>query len=87
MREEILSSLGDPEQLEKLYRLNKKSFGKAIAGIPDDNDSDLVRFWKIRLGHEKEVKRARFSRPDLTIVILLSIFTGLLVKIPAFFRK
>ena len=85
MKEEILRSTDDPEQLEKLYRLNKKSFSNAIAGIPGDNDSDLIRFWKIRLGHEKEIKRARFSRPDLTVVILLSIFTGLLVKIPAFF--
>ncbi len=87
IKEEILSNIDDPEQLEKLYRHDKQNFIKAIAGITDDHDSDLIRFWKIRLGHEKEIKRALLSKTDLTIVILLSIFSGLMVKIPDFFSQ
>ena len=87
IKEEILSNSDNPEQLEKLYRHEKQNFINTIAGIHDDNDSDLIRFWKIRLGHEIEIKRTRFSKPDLMIVILLSIFTGLMIRIPAFFQQ
>lgn len=87
MKEVILSNLDKPEQLEKLYRDNKQAFRSSLAGIPDDYDSDLVRFWKIRLDHEPEIRSNRFSKPDLLIAILLSLFTGLLVKLPDLFPQ
>jgi hypothetical protein len=82
MKEEILTNLENPEQLENLYRFKKYNFNRAIAAIPDDYKSDLLRFWKIRLSPGTVIEPIEFSKPDLTVLILLSLFTGLLVKIP-----
>jgi hypothetical protein len=78
LRDKILTNIDNPEQLEKLYRLNKQNFSKEIAGMPADNPSDLIRFWKIRLDIENENKRAFSSKTDISIVVLLAVFTGLL---------
>jgi hypothetical protein len=87
LRDKILTNIDNPEQLEKLYRLNKQNFSKEIAGMPADNPSDLIRFWKIRLDIENENKRAFSSKTDISIVVLLAVFTGLLVKIPSLFPQ
>jgi len=82
MKQQIIDNLNNPDNLEKLYRDNKQDFSKAFTEVSNEYDSDLVRFWRIRLAPEKEPVFNGFLRMDLLVVILLSLLTGLLVKLP-----
>jgi len=87
MQKRIIENINNPENLEKLYQENKQDFFKSFGEISDDYNSDLVRFWKIRLASESEIKTTGFLKLDLLIVIILSLVTGFLVKLPAFFTQ
>ncbi|MDT8393593.1 MAG: hypothetical protein RQ761_07090 [Bacteroidales bacterium] len=87
MKDKILENLDHPENLEKLYRANKQDFSKSLADISEEHDSDLIRYWKIRLAPDARLKSKRFSKQDLLIVILLSLITGIVAKFPAFFSQ
>lgn len=87
MKKNIIENINNPENLEKLYQENKQDFRKSFANISDDYNTDLVRFWKVRLASETEIKSKGFSKSDLLIVILLSLVTGLLVKLPELFSQ
>ncbi|MGD0341743.1 MAG: hypothetical protein ABSA76_08565 [Bacteroidales bacterium] len=85
MKERIIENINNPEALEKLYRDNKQDFIKSFADISNNYDSDLIRFWKIRLTSETQMYSQGFIKLDLIIVVVLSLITGLLVKLPAIF--
>ena len=52
MNKEIKENIDNPEQLEKLYRTNEKSFKKAFFEIyPEIADFKMSRFWNARLGY------------------------------------
>lgn len=87
MKQQIIDSIHNPENLEKLYRDNKQEFSKSFVGISEDYDSDLVKFWKIRLAPEKDPVFKGFLKRDLLVVILISLLTGLLVKLPEIFGQ
>lgn len=87
MKQQIIENITNPENLEKLYRDNKQNFSKSFPEISDDYNSDLVKFWKIRLAAETEPVVPRFLKFDLLIVIILSLVTGLLVKLPEIFSQ
>lgn len=87
MKDKILENSDHPENLENLYRANKQDFSKSLADISDEHDSDLIRYWKIRLAPDAEIKSKRFSKQDLLIVIFLSLITGILAKFPALFAQ
>jgi len=80
MKKQILQSINDPEALEMLFRKDKSGFTldfpEASAGI----DSDLVRFWQIRLKKETIGQNHQLPKTDLWIVAILSIVVALLVK-------
>jgi len=84
MKQNITDHLDDPEGLERLYRENKREFAREFPGIAGDTDSELVRFWKIRLVFARDAARP-FSIPDLLAVLSISLLTALLVKLPAIF--
>jgi hypothetical protein len=87
MKQQIIENISNPENLEKLYRDNKQDFSKSFADISDDYNSDLVKFWKLRLTPEKEPVFKGFLKLDLLVVILLSVVTGILVKLPKIFSQ
>lgn len=87
MKHRIIENINNPDNLEKLYRENKQDFSKSFVEISDDYNSDLVRFWKIRLTPETETEFKGFLKLDLLVVIILSLVTGLLVKLPVIFSQ
>jgi len=87
MKQRIIENINNPNNLEKIYRENKLEFSKSFAEISGDYDSDLVSFWMIRLAHETEIEFKGFSKLDLLVVIILSLVTGLLVKLPEIFSQ
>lgn len=87
MKQRIIENINSPVDLEKLYRENPLDFSRAFNQIPDDYDSDLVRFWKIRLAQGKENENKGFLKIDLFVLIGLSLITALLIKIPVIFPQ
>ncbi|MCX6226652.1 MAG: DUF4153 domain-containing protein [Bacteroidia bacterium] len=85
MKQRIIESINDPDNLEKLFRQDKRDFEKCFSEISDNYDTSLVRFWKIRLATEMPKEILGFQRQDLFAVIVLSLFTAILVKIPWIF--
>ena len=85
MRQQILSGLNDPAQLEHLYRENKSSFkDQFFALYPEISDNPHAAFWKERLSYSgKEINWG--SGKELIIVILAALIAGLIAKLPAFF--
>ena len=82
MKQRIIENINSPGDLEKLYRENSPDFSRAFNEISDDYDSDLVRFWKIRLAPGKDAEFKGFLKMDLFVLIGLSLFAALLIKIP-----
>lgn len=86
LKDEILSNLSNPLQLEKLYRSDKSGFRKAFNTLyPDMESSDISGFWHARLNFSRE-EISWGSRKELIFVILGCIVAGLLAKIPDIFR-
>ena len=84
MKQKINDNINDPEALERLYRENRRDFAREFPGIAGDSDSDLLRFWKIRLAYEPGTA-GTFSFSELTRVIVISLLTAILVKLPVIF--
>ena len=87
MKQQIIENINNPDDLEKLYRANKQDFSRSFAEVSDDYNSDLVKFWKIRLAPETETGYKGFLKSDLVVVIVLSLITGSLVKLPLMFSQ
>lgn len=85
MKQRILDNSSNPIELEKLYRENKSEFTKSLFELPADTDSELLEFWKIRLTPETESKS--FDMTDLLLVMIFSLISGLLVKLPELFSQ
>lgn len=85
MKNEILTHLNDPGQLEKLYRTNKAPFKREFSTLyPELKGNAIAEFWNERLNYETEDFN-RGSGKDLLFVILVSLIAGLIAKLPALF--
>ena len=84
MKQQIIENINNPDKLEELYRDNKQQFSNSFNEISGNYNTDLVRFWKIRLSPEYQ---AGFLKTDILVVLILSLFTGLMVKLPGIFDQ
>ncbi|MEO6732377.1 MAG: hypothetical protein ABIN01_14260 [Ferruginibacter sp.] len=83
MKDEILSNLDNPGQLEKLYRADKQTFKRAFKALyPELEDKTLIRFWHERLNFATEEITWGTSK-DLLLVIIASLLAGIIAKLPA----
>lgn len=86
MKDQILLNLDNPGQLEKLYRTDKPTFKRAFKALyPELQGNVLANFWNERLNFVSE-EISWGSRKELTFVILASLISGLIAKIPAIFH-
>jgi hypothetical protein len=84
MKNEILSHLNNPRQLEKLYRSNKVHFKREFSALyPQLKGNSLADFWNERLNYESE-EISWGSRRELLLVIIASLLAGVIAKLPAF---
>lgn len=85
MKEQILTGLNDPAQLEHLYRSNKGAFRREFEEIyPQIKDRSLAKFWKERLSYSGEEINWGAGR-ELPIILIAALIAGLIAKLPAFF--
>ncbi|MDO3642800.1 hypothetical protein [Mucilaginibacter sp. L3T2-6] len=86
MKDEILHQLNDPGQLEKLYRTNKGQFKRAFATLyPEIKGNAIADCWHERLNYENEEINWGTAN-ELVLVIMASLFAGLIAKLPAIFH-
>jgi hypothetical protein len=88
MKEKIKESINNPEKLERLYHDDKTSFESSFDEVYSEvGESDLGRFWKIRLDYDKlPEKIKKFNLTDIFILISVCLITGFLIKIPDIFN-
>ena len=84
LKEQIIENINNGEILEQLYRQNKKEFTKEFLSIADNYDTELVKFWKIRL-EKHNTNQKETDNKDILFIIFISIITFLLVKLQSFF--
>ncbi|WP_421826755.1 hypothetical protein [Larkinella sp.] len=84
MKDEILSNLDNPGQLERLYRADKPTFKRAFKALyPDLKDNALLTFWNERINFAQE-DISWGSRKDLIVVLIASLVAGSIAKLPVF---
>ena len=86
MKDEILTHLNDPRQLEKLYRTNKVPFKREFSTLyPELKGNTLADFWNERLTYESDDLFWGTTK-DITFIIIASFLAGTIAKLPAFFN-
>jgi hypothetical protein len=84
MKDEILTHLNEPRQLEKLYRTNKVPFKREFSTLyPELKGNPLADFWNERLNYESDEINWGTGR-QLLFVIIASLVAGFIAKLPAF---
>ncbi len=84
MKDEILTHLNDPRQLEKMYRTNKVQFKREFSKLyPELKGNTLADFWHERLNYESDEINWGTGR-ELLFVIIASLVAGVIAKLPAF---
>ena len=82
MKDSILAHIDNPAQLEKLYRENNAEFKKQFNVIyPNYKDKLGLQVWNERLNYESE-KLALGGKNEISAVIILILFGGLIANIP-----
>jgi uncharacterized membrane protein YozB (DUF420 family) len=83
MKDEILSNLNNPGQLERLYRADKPTFKRTFKALyPELKDNALLTFWNERINFANE-DISWGSRKDLIFVVIASLVAGIIAKLPA----
>lgn len=86
MKNQIINSLNDPRQLEKMYRTNKGLFKREFNLLyPELKGNASADFWHERLNYENEDINWG-TRSDLVFVLAASIIAALAAKFPAIFN-
>lgn len=82
MKDEILTHLNDPRQLEKMYRTNKLHFKREFSTLyPELKGNALADFWNERLNYESDEIKWGTGR-ELLLVIIASLLAGVIAKLP-----
>lgn len=87
METKIKENIDNPEQLEKLYRTDKKGFQKAFNEIYQEiADFKMADFWKARLNFDfQSDSKIKVRKTDILFLIVTCLITGFLVKLPQIF--
>ena len=88
MQERIRENISRPEELERIYRADKKAFESDFEIIyPEIRETEIARFWKIRLDSDKPVETSNdLHRLDVIVLIIACTITGFLIKLPEIFN-
>jgi hypothetical protein len=83
MKDEILTHLNDPRQLEKMYRTNKTVFKREFISLyPGLEGNKIADFWNERLNYESDEINWG-TRRELLYVLIAALIGGIIAKLPA----
>ncbi len=84
MKDEILSNIQNPRQLERLYRSDKLTFKRAFSAVyPDIKENAVAGFWNERLNFSKQ-DGSNVATSEIVFVIIAAIIAGIIAKLPVF---
>lgn len=88
MKDKIKNNIDNPEQLEKLYQSDKKSFENGFFQIyPEISDLQMSGFWKARLEFDNQNDfRLKVKKTDVLFLIITCLIASFLIKIPQLFN-
>ena len=85
VKEEILTFIDKPVELEKLYRKNKNIFAKAFeSAYPDIKENAIAQVWQERI-HYKQEEISWGKKNELLFVVIVALTAGLMAKLPEIF--
>lgn len=85
LKTEISQNLGNPRQLEKLFRKNKSAFQRVFNAIyPSIKENSAAQIWNERLNYPQE-EIFWGQKNDLIFVVVAIFIAGLIAQIPQFF--
>lgn len=84
MRKEILNSIDNPKQLEKLYQNDKSKFKTEFNSFyPEIKSNAIFEFWNERLNYESN-EISWGSKYELVFIVVASFIAGVIAKLPEF---
>jgi hypothetical protein len=88
MKNRIKENINNFEQLEKIYRADKKEFEKTFLEIfPEISNYEIAKFWKTRFDYNNQKEKpSTIKKSDIFFLILTSVITGILIKLPQLFN-
>jgi len=88
MKTRIKDNIDKPEQLENIYRTDKKGFSEAFFEIyPEISVYKISDFWKARLEFDnKKEDSVVLWKTDILFLLISCAIAGLLIKIPQLFN-
>ncbi len=87
MKLNIKESIGNPVEMEKIYRADKKLFEKEFQEVyPEISDNKISAYWKARLDFDNlKLSSVRVGMNDIMFLIIACLLAGLLIEIPNIF--
>lgn len=90
MKERILQAVDSPSELEALYRLDPRAFGRAFPeALAANPDALSLRIWKERLFFDPrsggQSASSRLTGREIRLVAALALIAGTLAKLPLLF--
>jgi len=88
MKTRIKDNIDNPEQLENIYRTDKKGFSEAFFELyPEISVYKISDFWKARLEFDnKKEDSVVLWKTDILFLLISCAIAGLLIKIPQLFN-
>lgn len=82
MKDQIIQYIDDPEMLEMLFRKDKNAFIRDFPEASSGMDTDLVKFWYIRLKDAEQARQRPSLKTGLKVVAAIAVITALLTRLP-----
>lgn len=88
MQSNIKDNIGNPIELEKIYRADKKLFEKEFLDVyPEISDNKISEYWKARLDFDNiKLGAVKIGTTDILFLIIACLLSGLLIEIPNIFN-
>lgn len=88
MQSNIKDNIGNPVELEKIYRADKKLFEKEFLNVyPEISDNKISEYWKARLDFDNiKLGAVKIGTTDILFLIIACLLSGLLIEIPNIFN-
>jgi len=84
MKDQIIQNLHDPEMLEILFRKDKTAFMRDFNEATCGMDTELVKFWQIRLKGTEQTRPQPALKKGLMTAAVISVILALLARLPRF---
>ena len=81
----IIANINQPNELEKMYRINKTGFTQAFeSAYPEIKENAIAQVWQERL-HYKQDEISWGKKNELLFVVIVALTAGLMAKLPEIF--